>query len=131
MSTRHILHPLLLAPLIVVAPLAGNSADSKLSPDEANTAVSELVDSVGPAFDCTIFINTIKESSSAFQEIGHYFVSYEASGARCDEAHKVLTYRGGFKGLVFFRSKPPTRGEDPCRESNLDLIHEIDPPIER
>ena len=123
MSTRHILHTLLLAPLIVGSPLAGNSTDNKLSPEEAKGAVSELVDSIGPAFDCTIVVNTIKESSTEFQEIGHYFVSYEASGARCDDAHKVLVYRGGFKGLAFFRSMPPTRGEDPCREPNLDLIH--------
>lgn len=131
MSTRHSLHTLLIALFLVVAPPAGNCTGNKLSLDEANTTVSELVDSVGPAFDCKIVVNTIKESSSAFQEVAHYFVSYEASGARCDVAHKVLSYRGGFKGLVFFKSMPPARGKNPCREPILDLIHEIDPPKER
>ena len=130
MSTRHRLHILLLAPFLVTVPLVGNSADDKLSPDEAERAVSELVDSVGPAFDCKIVVISIKESSSAFHEIGHYFVSFEASGARCDEAHEVLVYRGGFKGLLFLRSTKPAPGKYPCREPNLDLIHEIDPPME-
>jgi len=130
MSTRHVLITVPVLAFLACAPMAGLTSDNRLSSEEASQAVSELVDSVGPAFDCDISVISIRETPASSREISYYYVSFEATGVRCNEAHEVLSYRGKSKGLWFLRSKKPKRKDELPKEPNLDLIHEIDPPVE-
>ena len=127
MGIRHVLITVPVVGFLAGAPIAGNTSDITLSSEEASQAVSELVASVGPAFDCEISVISIRQTSVSSSEISSFYVSFEATGVRCDEAHEVLSYRGKFKGLLFLRSKKPNRKDEFPKEPNLDLIHEIDP----
>ena len=131
MSTRLVLRTISALVLVTCTPTIGITSDQILTHAEANQAVSELVDAIGPAFDCRIAVKAIRNADSTSQENRYYYVSFEATGERCDEAHKVLSYRGKSKGLWFLRSQKPEREDDLAKEPNLDLIHEVDPPVEQ
>ena len=108
------------------------TSDEKLSYESAQTAVADLIQSVGPAYECSFSIVSLRTTPPKAQLLGNFIVVLESSGLRCAEAHKVLAYRGESKGLVFFFEKPnrdrSTYPKQEGQHQNLDLIHEIDPP---
>ena len=130
MKNRHVLRIILVLAVLVCVPTASFSSENKLSPEEASKAVSELVQSVGPKYECRIFGIGIWEVHSSSGESADYHVSFEAFGQRCDEARKVLNHRGKSKGLWFFKRPKPNRIDKVPDKPKLDLINEIDPPVD-
>lgn len=128
MPTRCILI-LAAAFLIVMSPARLVAVDS-LTGDEAREAASDLADAVGKDYDCDIVVTSIKAGPPSDQGLRHFFVSFKASGSRCDQAQTALNDRGKTRGLVFLKKAPPREKDDPLDEPILDLIHEIDPPVE-
>lgn len=130
MSTRHNLGAISAFAFLTCTATFGQTSDNTMSHAEASQAASELVESIGLAFDCTISVKAIRESTFSSRESRFYYVSFEASGKRCDEAHEALSNRGKSKRPWFIRSQKPRRDDDLAKEPNLDLIHKIDPPVE-
>ena len=110
------------------APTASHSSDETSDRQQADRSVSDLVRSVGPAFECDISDILIAEIGSSEDETPYYRVSFEGTGGRCDEALSVLNYRGKSKGLWFVRRPTTELGPGTSGEASLILIHEIDPP---
>ena len=129
MRNRQVRHTVPVLAFLASVPVTSSSSEYKLSQEEASRAASELVQSVGPAYDCEISDIAITDTKSSGGESGYYFVSFRAIGPRCTEAHEVLNYRGRSKGLWFIRKPRPKRIDKNPEEPNLDLIHEIDPPM--
>ena len=133
LSTTNItIRVVLLALWLSVVVAHVHASEGSLSYQSAQIAVAELVQSVGPAYECDISIVSIRTAPPEFEKLANYFVVFEALGQRCDEAHKVLAYRGESEGLLFFlETSSQDRATIPEQEMNgpnLDLIHEIDPP---
>jgi len=115
---------------LACGPTVGISSDIELSPEEAKQAVTQLVQAVGPAFECEISNISLKNVSTSDGGPGYFIVSYDARGLRCDEAAKTLNYRTRSKGLRFERRPKPERIDKIPEKPNLDLIHEVNPSIE-
>ena len=130
MRDRHIIRTIFVLAFLACIPTFSYSSSNKLTSEEASRAVEELVQTVGPAYECLIWGTAIREVHPANEESGYYHVSFDAFGPRCDEALKALNYRGKSKGLWFFRTPKPERIDKVPEEPNLDLIHEIDPPVD-
>ena len=130
MKNRRVFHTLPVLAFLTLAPVIGLSSDSGLSLEEAKKTASELIQSVGPAYECDITNISLRDVSSPDEESGIYFVSYDAIGVRCDAANKVLNERGKSKRLWFIRRPKAKRIDKVPEEPNLDLIHEINPKIE-
>ncbi len=130
MGTRHVLINGAVCALLTGVPMVALCSDSQLSREEAGQAVAELVEYLGPLFECDISVISIEESSLEHPEIVLYHVTYDAAGDLCDEAHEALSHRGQSRGLLFVKPKDPTNANERPSEPNQDLIHETDPPME-
>ena len=128
MSKRYTL--VLAAALAIGIPLTGLADDDRLTHEEAEAAVSEVVEAVSRDYECRIVVGSIKATAPSDRAAGHYFVSFTASGLRCDQAHTALNDRGKSRGLVFLKKTRSSDEDEPFDEPILDLIHEIDPPVE-
>ncbi len=130
-TTNFTFQVVLLALWLSVVVAHVHASEDSLSYQSAQIAVAELIKSVGPAYECDISIVSLRTAPPEFEELANYFVVFEASGQCCDEAHKVLAYRGKSKGLLFFLETSSqdraTIPEQEMKAPNLDLIHEIDP----
>ena len=130
MSNRYTLVLALIMVFAIGVPKPGVADDDRLTREEAEEAVAELVEAVSADYDCKITVSSIKATPPSEGATGYYFVSFTASGLRCDQAHTALTDRGKSKGLVFLKSTRSKDKAEPSEEPILDLIHQIDPPVE-
>jgi hypothetical protein len=130
MKNRRVFHALPVLAFVTLVPVTGLSSDNGLSLEEAERTASELIQSVGPAYECEINNVSLRDVSPADEEPGIYFVSYDAIGVRCDVANKVLNERGKSKKLWFIQRPKAKRIDKVPGEPNLDLIHEINPQID-
>jgi len=130
MKNRRVLPALPMLAFLASVPAVGLSSDNNLSLEEARKVATELVQSVGPEHDCNIFNVALRKVSSSNEEPSIYFVSYDALGLRCELVNQVLNERGKSKGLWFNRRPKAERIDKVPEEPNLDLIHEVNPPVE-
>ncbi len=130
MSTRFTLLLALMMAFSIGGQGSALADDDRLTHEEAETAVSEVVEAVSRDYDCRIVVTSIQATPPSDRGAGHYFVSFTASGLRCDQAHTALTDRGKSKGLVFLKKARSRDKAEPIEEPILDLIHQIDPPVE-
>ena len=131
-TTQLSIRVILLALSLPVVASNVHASDEHLSYEAAEKAVAVLIQSVGPVYECDISVVSLRTAPPEVEDLGNYFVVLEALGQGCDEAHKVLAYRGKGEGLMFFLEKPirdrTTIPEQERKHQNFDLIHEIDPP---
>ncbi len=105
------------------------SADPTDVDEETASAINELISIIMPAYDCVVAEYSVSGLRLADENWQRVIV--KSSGKRCDEALRMLNYRGKSKGWVFWsvnvtdsHGQPVPRLDD---ERNQDLIHEIDP----
>ena len=130
MTTRYTLVLTLTMAFCIGNPGSGLADDDRLTREEAETAVSKLVEAVSRDYDCRIVVASIKATAPSDGAAVHYFVSFTSSGLRCDQANTALNERGKPKRLVFLEKSQSRDEAEPFEEPILDLIHEIDPPVE-
>ena len=130
MSTRIALILALIMSFSIGNPKSGLADENSLTHEQAEAAVSKVVEAVSADYDCRIVVNSIKATPPSDRSAGHYFVSFTASGLRCEQAHTALIDRGKSRGLVFLKKTRSRDKAEPLEEPILDLIHEVDPPVE-
>jgi hypothetical protein len=128
---------------------AARPADEGDDLDEVAATFVQIIRSVEADFDCLIKVVALEEPDDKQSDL-RYFATYVAAGVECPEASDELGIRGVRHGIVFFRGESSplagVRGESSplAGESNppkilrrhepthriLDLIHEIDPPMD-
>ncbi len=129
MKPRTTLVLALIAAFSIGSPSTGLSDDDRLTHEEAEKAVSDLVEAVSRDYECKIVVTSVKALAPSDRAVGHYFVSFTSSGLRCDQALTALNDRGSSRGLVFLQRERPRDKAEPFEEPILDLLHEIDPPV--
>ena len=130
MKNRRVLRALPLLAFLAFVPVIGLSSEDNLSLEEAKRAAIELVQTVGPEHDCEILNVGLEKVSPPNEMPAIYFVSYDALGLRCELVNQELNKRGKSKGLWFNRRPKSEKIDKMPEEPNLDLIHEINPPVE-
>lgn len=130
MKNRRVLCALPFVAILALVPAVSLLSDNNLSIEEARKAVTDLVQLVGPEHDCDISNVALRKVSPADEEYAIYFVSYDALGLRCELANQELNERGKPKGLWFNRRPKAEIIDKAPEEPNLDLIHEVNPPVD-
>ena len=106
------------------------SSGEEQSLEEVARVVVGLLESVESEFDCIIEIVSIEEIPASNQSVGKFYATFRAAGSRCAEASDMLLVRGKAEGFIF-RRRDESRSQDKLGQKPiLDLIHQIDPPIE-
>lgn len=119
--------PLALLSLLSTAALA---SDDEAGIEEAGESANEIIQYTRVLFDCDMLIESIEPSPIQHREIDLYFITLTAEGIECEQAFDVLNHRGRSRGLFFALPKEPDDGPEVPGQTNLGLIHEIDPEVE-
>ena len=80
-------------------------------------------------FDCLFKIESVKHIPATSQSASKYYAEYRAAGSECEEASATLDSRGENEGIVFYWLDTYKVPSDDGRERILDLLHQIDPPV--
>lgn len=113
------------------------SSDEQAELDKVAETFMQVIRSVEADFDCLINVVALEEPDDEQSDL-RYFATFVAAGSECPEASDELGIRGVRHGIVFFRgesTRPRSTGRknvlrNEPTERILDLIHEINPPIE-
>lgn len=130
MITSRLRATVALASFLSAVSFPSSSWGDEQSLEEVAQSVVGLLKSVETEFDCIIEIASIKEIPASYQSAGKYFATFRCAGSRCAEANDMLISRGKAVGFVFFRRVESKSWNKRGKKPILDLIYEIDPPIE-
>ena len=129
MITSNLRATVALAAFLSAVSFPSLSSGEEQSLEEVARVVVGLLESVESEFDCIIEIVSIEEIP-AYQSVGKFYATFRAAGSRCAEASDMLLVRGKAEGFIFFRRDESRSQDKRGQKPILDLIHEIDPPIE-
>ncbi len=108
---------------------AGCGGAPLMSEDTARSAAQIIIDDVEANHDCRIVMRGLSES--LLPEHDHYFANVRFTGPDCEPAREALRSQGRERGIRFgelIEINPPAESVTPTHQ---DLIHEIDPDVER
>ncbi len=110
-------------------PVAIQANDKKDLEAVADTFI-QILTSTESEFDCLFRIESVEHIPAKPQSASRYYAEYRAAGTECAEASATLDSRGKKEGIVFFWLDTKRLPADAGREPILDLLHQIDPPVE-
>ena len=105
-------------------------ADDQIDLEAVAEKFIRLLTSTESEFDCLFRIESVKHIPATSQSASKYYAEYRAAGSECEEASATLDSRGKDEGIVFYWLDTYKLPADAGRERILDLLHQIDPPVE-
>jgi len=105
-------------------------ADDQLDLQALADIFIRIVTTTEAEFDCLFRIESVEQVPATSQSASKYYAEYRTAGTECEKASTTLETRGKKEGIVFYwldTYRPPS---DAGREDILDLLHQIDPPVE-
>lgn len=105
-------------------------ADDQVDLEAVAETFIRVLRSTESEFDCLFRIESVEHIPATSDSASKYYAEYRAVGMECKAASEALDARGKTEGIVFFwlDTYEPTDVAEP--ERILDLLHQIDPPIE-
>ena len=105
-------------------------ADDQIDLQAVAEVFIRILTSTESEFDCLFRIESVKHIPATAESASKYYAEYRAAGSECGEASATLDSRGKEEGIVFYWLDTYSVPTDAGRERILDLLHQIDPPVE-
>jgi len=105
-------------------------ADDQMDLEAVAGIFIRILTSTESEFHCLFRIESVTYVPATSESASKYYAEYRAAGSECGQASVTLDSRGKKEGIVFYWLDTYYVPTDAGREPILDLLHQIDPPVE-